>query len=75
MTDPVSPDFLRKGVFSCYLPVDHNEKEVQGDHLELSADDWKSLYRLAFTDKGDAFNKYSQYYLVTGLIRTNYLCI
>jgi hypothetical protein len=26
-TDSTSPDFLRKGVFSCYLPVDSNEKE------------------------------------------------
>lgn len=65
MTDQASPDFLRKGVFSCYLPLDYNEKEVQGDHRELSAEDWKNLYRLAFTDKGDAFNKYSQYYLST----------
>ena len=65
MTDQLSPDFLRKGVFSCYLPVDNTEKEVHGDHRVLSADDWKSLYRLGFADNGEAFNKYSQYYLST----------
>ena len=65
MTDPTSPDFLKKGVFSCYLPVDSNEKESGSQHRELQIDDWKKLYRLAFTDKGEAFKAYSQYYLGT----------
>jgi FAD/FMN-containing dehydrogenase len=64
-TDSTSPDFLRKGVFSCYLPVDINEKESVSQHRELQIDDWKKLYRLAFTDKGEAFRAYSQYYLST----------
>jgi len=65
MTDSTSPDFLQKGVFSCYLPVDSNEKEPQGQHRELQIEDWKKLYRLAFTDKGEAYKAYSQYYLST----------
>jgi hypothetical protein len=60
MTDSTAPDFLRKGVFSCYLPVDSNEKESARQHRELQIDDWKKLYRLAFTDKGEAFKAYSQ---------------
>jgi hypothetical protein len=55
MTDSTSPDFLRKGVSSCYLPVDSNEKESQSQHRELQIEDWKKLYRLAFTDKGGAY--------------------
>jgi FAD/FMN-containing dehydrogenase len=65
MTDSSSHDFLRKGVFSCYLPVDSNEQEPTRQHRELQIDDWKKLYRLAFTDKGEAFRAYSQYYLGT----------
>ena len=65
MTDSTSPDFLRKGVFSCYLPVSSNEKESKSAHRELQIDDWKKLYRLAFTDKGGAYTAYSQYYLST----------
>jgi hypothetical protein len=65
MTDSTSPDFLRKGVFSCYLPVDSNEKEPQRQHRELQIEDWEKLYRLAFTDKGEAYKAYSQYYLST----------
>ena len=65
MTDSASPDFLRKGVFSCYLPVNGNEQEPTRQHRELQIDDWKKLYRLAFTDKGEAFRAYSQYYLGT----------
>ena len=65
MTDSTSPDFLRKGVFSCYLPVDSNEKEPQSQHRELQVEDWEKLYRLAFTDKGEAYRAYSQYYLST----------
>lgn len=65
MTDPASPDFLKGGIFSCYLPVDSNEKEPEGQHRELQVEDWKKLYRLAFTDKGKAYKAYSQYYLAT----------
>ena len=65
MTDSTSPDFLIKGVFSCYLPVDASEKETEIKHRELAVDDWKKLYRMAFADKSGAYNAYSQYYLST----------
>ena len=63
MTDPASPAFLRKGVFSCYLPTGAGAPGA--GHRELSVDDWRKLYRLAFTDKAAAYQAYSQYYLGT----------
>lgn len=62
--NPESKDFLRKGVFSCYLPIQENIDldEVQ---KELSADDWKSLLLLAHTDKQRAFELYCSHYLQT----------
>ncbi len=65
MTDSVSPAFMKKGVFSCYQPIEADEIEGEGEHRELSADDWKKLYRLAFADKAGAFKAYSEYYLST----------
>lgn len=63
MTDTTSSNFLRKGVFSCYLPVESGTQD--SCHRELSADDWKRLYHLAFADKGRAYKAYSDYYLGT----------
>ena len=65
MTDSSSADFLRKGVFSCYLPIASDEKEMETKQRELAVDDWKKLYHLAFIDKGAAYNAYTQYYLST----------
>lgn len=65
MTDPASPDFLRKGVLSCYLPVDDRDGGDAAGHRELSLADWKSLYRLAFFDRAAAFETYARYYLGT----------
>jgi len=62
--EPSSDDFLRKGIFSCYRPVDDSTPvlEVQ---KELSAEEWRQLYYLAHTDKKRAFEKYSKFYLST----------
>ena len=65
MIDPKSPDYLRKGIFSCYLPVDASSVMEGGGLPELSAEKWEELYRLAFTDKGAAYKAYSEYYLAT----------
>jgi FAD/FMN-containing dehydrogenase len=46
---PESEDFLRKGVFSCYLPVS-NETQSESNR-ELSPEDWKNLLFLAHADK------------------------
>jgi FAD/FMN-containing dehydrogenase len=61
--DEKSPDFLQRGVFSCYEPIDEHESVVA--KKELSGDDWLDLLRLAYTDRGKAFKRYSDYYLST----------
>src|SRR5437867_3919174 len=61
--DEKSPDFLQRGVFSCYEPIDEHEAVVA--KKELSDDDWLDLLRLAYTDRGKAFKRYSDYYLST----------
>src|SRR5881628_35721 len=61
--DEKSPDFLERGVFSCYEPIDEHEPVVA--KKELSDDDWLDLLRLAYTDREKAFKRYSDYYLST----------
>lgn len=62
--DPASDDFLRKGVFSCYQPVDPATPMPQ--HVkELSDESWRMLLYLAHADKSEAFRRYSDYYLST----------
>jgi FAD/FMN-containing dehydrogenase len=58
-----SPDFLQRGVFSCYQPIDEREPIVA--KKELRDDDWLDLLRLAYTDREKAFKRYSDYYLST----------
>lgn len=61
--DPCSPDFLRRGVFSCYRPV--RDRPIPSCQRRLSGDDWSRLLHLAHTDKGKAFERYAGYYLST----------
>jgi FAD/FMN-containing dehydrogenase len=61
--DEKSPDFLQRGVFSCYEPIDGHELIVA--KKELRDDDWLDLLRLAYTDREKAFKRYSDYYLST----------
>jgi FAD/FMN-containing dehydrogenase len=61
--DEKSPDFLQRGVFSCYQPIDKHEPVVA--QKELLDRDWLELLRLAYTDRGKAFRRYSDYYLST----------
>jgi FAD/FMN-containing dehydrogenase len=63
LVDEKSPDFLQRGVFSCYQPIDERERIVA--EKELRDDDWLDLLRLAYTDRGKAFKRYSDYYLST----------
>ena len=60
---PESEDFLRKGVFSCYLPVS-DETPIESNR-ELSAEDWKNLLLLAHVNKEKAFEHYASHYLAT----------
>ena len=61
--DEKSPDFLQRGVFSCYKPVNEHEPIVA--KKELRDDDWLELLRLAYTDREKAFKRYCDYYLST----------
>jgi len=61
--DEKSPDFLQRGVFSCYEPI--SEDEPIAAKKELRDDDWLDLLRLAYTDREKAFKRYSDYYLST----------
>ena len=61
--DEKSPDFLQRGVFSCYEPIREDEPIVA--KKELRDDDWLDLLRLAYTDREKAFKRYSEYYLST----------
>ncbi|HJW38577.1 MAG TPA: FAD-binding oxidoreductase [Candidatus Udaeobacter sp.] len=63
LVDEKSPDFLQRGVFSCYQPIDGDEPIVV--KKELRDDDWLELLRLAYTDRDKAFKRYSDYYLST----------
>jgi hypothetical protein len=63
-TDPGSDDFLRRGVFSCYRPVEHDGPLPSGQR-GLSREDWTRLIALAHTDKSRAFDLYAEHYLAT----------
>ncbi|MEN9359812.1 MAG: hypothetical protein RL095_1347 [Verrucomicrobiota bacterium] len=56
--DPV----FHHGVFPCYGPVDDDTPMPQPQE-ELAAEDWVNLYRLARSDKKEAFDRYFSYYL------------
>jgi FAD/FMN-containing dehydrogenase len=63
-TDERTDDFLRRGVFACYRPVDSDAPPPEGQRA-LSSDDWQRLLYLAHVDKGRAFAEYSAHYLAT----------
>ena len=62
--DEKSDDFLRKGVFSCYRPVEMTTPMPAGQR-ELADEDWHGLLLLAHNNKTTAFDQYSKYYLST----------
>jgi FAD/FMN-containing dehydrogenase len=62
--DEKSDDFLRRGVFSCYKPVDPSTP-MPNDQRELVDEDWRRLLLAAHVDTAAAFREYSQYYLST----------
>ena len=61
--DPASPDYLVKGVFSCYEPI--GDGEEPGAQKRLQESDWRKLYVLAHDDPQKVFDVYSSYYLST----------
>jgi FAD/FMN-containing dehydrogenase len=62
--DEKSDDFLRKGVFSCYRPVNPGTPMPE-TQKELGDEDWHALLLLAHNNKTTAFDRYSKYYLST----------
>ena len=52
--DETSDDFLRRGVFSCYKPVDAATPMPEGQK-ELVDDDWQRLLLAAHANKAEAF--------------------
>jgi FAD/FMN-containing dehydrogenase len=62
--DPDSRDFMQRGVFSCYLPIDDATPSYAAAR-ELSEQDWRNLLHLAHTDKTAAFEHYARHYLAT----------
>jgi FAD/FMN-containing dehydrogenase len=63
-TDAASDTLLRKGVFSCYRPVDP-DTPVPETPVELPRSAWMDLICLGHVRRGEAFRKYSEYYLST----------
>jgi len=62
--DECSPDFLHRGVFSCYQTVDDDRPVPDAPH-ELGTADWMQLIHLAHTDRTRAFEAYARHYLAT----------
>ena len=62
--DPQSEDFMKRGIYSLYRPVNRNV-ESDGELREMKGDDWYRLLGLAHKDKSRAFDVYSQFYLTT----------
>lgn len=61
-TDEKSPDFLQRGVFSCYRPVDEST-DIPSNQDSVSDRAWEELVFLAHTDKARAFQLYSDFYV------------
>jgi FAD/FMN-containing dehydrogenase len=64
MTDETSPDFLARGVFSCYLPVPDGTP-IDAEPRELGEAEWRELYRLAHVDRARLYDMYAGFYLAT----------
>ena len=62
--DPMSDDFLHRGVFSTYEPLDPSTP-VPAIQRALGRDDWQRLLHLAHTRKSDAFEAYARHYVAT----------
>ncbi|MBA2430088.1 MAG: FAD-binding oxidoreductase, partial [Thermoleophilaceae bacterium] len=63
-TDEHSENFLDRGVFSCYRPVDPDTPVLPGQ-TALTPEDWQRLLFLAHADKTAAYEAYVGHYLAT----------
>jgi hypothetical protein len=64
VVDEASGDFLNRGVFSCYRPVEA-DTPVPPNQRELREGEWTELLHLAHQAKGEAFRRYAGFYLQT----------
>lgn len=62
--DPGSDDFLRRGICSCYRPVDM-DTPIPRKQRRLSSKNWEQLLYLAHVDKTAAFQRFRDFYLAT----------
>jgi FAD/FMN-containing dehydrogenase len=62
--DPRSEHFLTRGVFSTYRPVEH-ATPIARQQKQLRRSVWMKLFYLAHTDKKQAFEAYTKFYLST----------
>jgi len=62
--DPDDPEFLTRGVFSCYRPVPGDPSPPAGQRV-LTTADWQALLLLTHVDKREAWARYSAHYLST----------
>ncbi len=62
--DEASPDFLNRGVFACYRPVDP-ASAIPANQKELHERDVVELLHLAHAAKGEAFRRYAGFQLQT----------
>lgn len=62
--DPASPDFLHRGVFSCYRPVEI-DRPIPENQRAFDAEDWQTMLLLAHVDKARAYDAYAGHYLAT----------
>ena len=62
--DDQSDDFMNRGVFSCYRPVD-DSTPIPAARKELSEQHWTDLLHLAHAGKSQAFKQYADYYRST----------
>ena len=64
VTDDTSPDFMRRGVFSCYRPVDVGTP-IPDAQIYMTENSWQELLYHAHVNKGEAFDRFAQFYKST----------
>lgn len=64
VTDEQSPDYLKRGVFSCYRPV-ALDTPIPDGQIYMTSDSWQELLHHAHVDKSQAFQQFARFYTST----------
>lgn len=64
VTDETSPDFLERGVFSCYRPV-AIDTPIPDGQVYMTPDSWQDLLYQAHVNKSQAFEQFARFYSST----------